>query len=240
MLFSLVFRFLSLATLVASLPASNNVQQLAELKAETDAFVANIPPERKDALERYLADVTGTAAGCEDVFLIFVRGTFEPAGTDNLGYVVGMPFLAAMKTGLGANRVGGTGVDYSNSVSGYLSGGDSAGGTTLAKMVSQKALSCPSTKIIVSGYSQGAQVTHNGLKYVSGSVKSHIAGVVVFGDPDKGYPIFGISNSNIFTNCEPSDPICRGIPLPLGSHLTYGTDSTKLNEIVAWIKQRTG
>jgi hypothetical protein len=133
MLFSSVVGFLSFATIVASLPTLNSLTQVAELKAQTDAFIANIPPERIDALERYLADVTGTAAaGCEDVFLIFVRGTFEPAGTDNLGYVVGMPFLAALKSGLGDGRVGGTGVDYSNSVTGYLSGGDTAGGIRYA------------------------------------------------------------------------------------------------------------
>jgi hypothetical protein len=84
----------------------------------------------------------------------------------------------------------------------------------------------------------------------------------VFGDPDKGYPIPGIPNGSIFTNCESTDPICRGIPLPLGSHLTYGKfsilsacdllykleltneilgmDSAKLTEIVTWVKQKTG
>jgi cutinase len=130
MVFSSVFKLLGFAALAVSLPTSQDVAQMAELKAETDSFIASYPPERAQALERYLADVTGESAAlaCEDVYLIFVRGTFEPAGTDNLGYVVGMPFLAALKEGLGDGRVGGTGVDYSNSVTGYLSGGDSAGG----------------------------------------------------------------------------------------------------------------
>jgi hypothetical protein len=153
MVFSLVYNLLSLAALALALPTYESLAQVAELKVQTDNFIANYPPERAVALQRDLASVTGAAAGgCPDVYLIFVRGTFEPAGTDNLGYVVGMPFAAALKAALGANRFGAIGVDYSNSVTGYLSGGDSAGGTTLAKMVTDKAAECPRTKLIVSGY----------------------------------------------------------------------------------------
>jgi hypothetical protein len=56
------------------------------------------------------------------------------------------------------------------------------------------------------------------------NVSSNTDPQVVFGDPYKGQPIQGISPSKIFTNCDKDDPICKGTPIPLGSHLTYGSN----------------
>jgi len=154
--------------------------------------------------------------------------------------VVGIPFLNAMKRTIKKFSLGGIGLDYNNSVAGYLSGGDGPGSTKMASMISAKASQCPSTKLVVGGYSQGAQVTHNALNSLADSVKSHIAAVVVFGDPNKGKPIKGIPSGKIFTNCNDSDPICKGLPIPLGTHLTYGTDTLKLQEVVDFVAQKIG
>jgi cutinase len=69
-----------------------------------------------------------------------------------MGVIVGLPFLNMLKSTLGADNVDYEGVDYNNGVAGYLSGGDSAGSTKMAQMIRDKASSCPSTKIVVSGY----------------------------------------------------------------------------------------
>jgi len=61
-------------------------------------------------------------------------------------------------------------------------------------------------------------------------------GQVVFGDPNKGQRIPGVSNDKIYTNCAASDPICMGLPIPLGSHLTYGSDTEEINKIVQFVK----
>lgn len=53
----------------------------------------------------------------------------------------------------------------------------------------------------------------------------------------KGRPIPGISNDKIYTDCAASDPICMGIPLPMGSHLTYGTDIAEIDKIVKFVKK---
>jgi cutinase len=58
-------------------------------------------------------------------------------------------------------------VNYSASVIGFLSGGDAAGATTLFNLIGQTATRCPSTKIVVSGYSQGAQLVHTATQRLS-------------------------------------------------------------------------
>ena len=62
------------------------------------------------------------------------------------------------------------------------------------------------------------------------------AGQVVFGDPMKGMPIPGVEKEKIYTNCADTDPICAYLPIPLGAHLTYGSDSAGIRKTVEWTK----
>jgi len=203
-----------------------------------ESFLRSLPSGTLHEVSRTLETPSAPQA-CEDVFLIFARGTFEPASDKNLGIMVGNFLSSALKAALGS-RFDSIGVDYNNSVAGYLSGGDSAGGVTMAGMITAKANACPNTKIIASGYSQGAQVTHNALGQVRGTAKTHVAAVVVFGDPNKGKSIPGIRSDQIYTNCASDDPICMGIPLPLGSHLTYGSNTAELQKIVTFVQSKVG
>lgn len=57
---------------------------------------------------------------------------------------------------------------------------------------------------------------------------------VVLGDPYRGQAITGIDSSNIKTFCNVDDLICDGLPLPLPSHLTYGSNA---DEAAAFVKQ---
>jgi Cutinase len=61
------------------------------------------------------------------------------------------------------------------------------------------------------------------------------AGQVVFGDPMKGDAITGIEKEKIYTNCAVDDPICSRLPIPLGSHLTYGSDKAGIAKTVEWL-----
>jgi hypothetical protein len=97
------------------------------------------------------AEAEAAAQACEDVWLVFARGTFEPGMTNNLGAVVGYPFNKLLSDALG-KRYGATGVDYNNDVAGYLSGGDAKGSAKMAQMIGSKLSSCPNTKIVASGY----------------------------------------------------------------------------------------
>jgi Cutinase len=101
--------------------------------------------------------------------------------------------------------------------------------------------------------SQGAQLAHNALGLASDAAKKSVAAVVsknllsmtietnndlqvVFGDPNKGKAIPGITSDRIYTNCASDDPICKGVPLPIGSHLTYGSNTEEMNKIVTFVK----
>ena len=162
---------------------------------------------------------------------IFARGTTE---TGNMGTVVGPPVAKDLIQLLGATKVSVQGVDYPASAAGNADLGG-AGGPTMAKLASQVSSSCPNSKIVLSGYSQGAMVVHSALKTFSGS---KVAAVVVFGDPLNGEAFTGVDSSKVQNNCGSSDFICdRGTTNGSGSHLSYGGDAEKSAQFIV---QATG
>jgi len=99
---------------------------------------------------------TAKRATCSPYTLIFARGTFE-AGT--LGDTVG----PALEFGLDAAAFGKwdiEGVSYDASEAGDDCLG-LPGGAAATSLLESYVSSCPDTKIILSGYSQGAMVVHN-------------------------------------------------------------------------------
>ena len=95
-------------------------------------------------------------AACAPYTLIFARGTTE-IGT--LGETVG----PALSLGLNLAAPGKwsiQGVNYQATVDGDNCLG-LPGGSIAAQQLEQVASSCPSTKIVMSGYSEGAMVAHN-------------------------------------------------------------------------------
>lgn len=81
--------------------------------------------------------------------------------------------------------------------------------------------SCPASKVVLSGYSQGAQLTHNACKQLPASVSSRVS-VTLFGDPDFGDPLVGVPAGRANVICHPDDNICQHGYFVLPSHLTYG------------------
>ncbi|KAK7997413.1 hypothetical protein PG990_009886 [Apiospora arundinis] len=158
---------------------------------------------------------------CGDIVVIFARGTTEPG---NVGVLVGPPLFGALRKQLGA--VGKTlavqGVDhYDASVTGYLQGGSSSGSQQMANLVSQAMKQCPSSKIVMSGYSQGGQLVHNAAKLLPASTVAALSSVVIFGDPYSRYPVQGASPAKVLIICHPGDDICVDGDLILLPHLTY-------------------
>jgi predicted esterase len=49
------------------------------------------------------------------------------------------------------------------------------GGVAMMNLIERTAQACPNTKIIVSGYSQGAMVAHNGVAFASAAAKRQVA-----------------------------------------------------------------
>lgn len=100
-------------------------------------------------------------------------------------------------------------------------GADPVGVTNAKKDYELAASKCPNTIIIGGGYSQGAAVTHLAIEGLSESVKSRIAGIVLYGDTRytaeggkiKGFPAEKVHNfCNGFgelSAVKPIDTICE-------------------------------
>ncbi|KAF6760329.1 cutinase [Ephemerocybe angulata] len=160
-----------------------------------------------------LVEVGARAYYCPDVQVYFARGTTE---VPTLGTVIGPGFSAALSLQLVGKSVEFTGISYPALVSGYLAGGDTGGAKTMANSATSTANNCPNTKIVLSGYSQGAQVTHLAARQL-------VVAVVTFGDPYESTALPGVLQSRRKTCCNFGDLICAGLPTILAPHLTYGT-----------------
>ncbi|PQE12619.1 hypothetical protein CJF30_00002482 [Rutstroemia sp. NJR-2017a BBW] len=162
------------------------------------------------------------ASACTAMTVIFARGTTEP-GT--LGTLTGPPFIAALSSAVGADQMSVQGVPYPADIPGFLAGGDKAGSAMMASMITQTLSSCPDTKVVMSGYSQGGQLVHNAAKMLPAATMAKVNSVVIFGDPDNGAPVTGASAANTKVICHAGDNICAHGDLILTPHLTYSTDA---------------
>jgi cutinase len=96
------------------------------------------------------------------------------------------------------------------------------GGSTMASLVKQALSQCPNTKVVVSGYSQGAEVVHNAMS-TQGLKSGQVAAAVLFGDPDMSSSVANIPKGNVMENCAFGDVICEmGVLIVTAAHLTYG------------------
>ncbi|KAF2399999.1 cutinase-domain-containing protein [Trichodelitschia bisporula] len=157
---------------------------------------------------------------CKPNILFFARGTTE-MGT--MGSTVG----PALQSGLNAKAPGQwniQGVPYSADIAGDNCVG-LPGGMIAKEMINQAAEKCKTSKIFMSGYSEGAMVSHNGVAYASEEAKQKVAAVVVFGDPFNGAPIKGYSGP-IKTYCAAGDQVCTGNFIIGAAHLAYVGTST--------------
>ncbi|KXJ92649.1 cutinase-domain-containing protein [Microdochium bolleyi] len=172
-------------------------------------------------------ELVNSNGACKSTIVIFARGTTEPG---NVGVVVGPSLFSSL-----GGKVGGDllvqGVDYTADWNGALSGGDQAGSQKMADLVTQAATQCPSSSIVISGYSQGAQLVHNAAGLLSSSVASKVSAAVVFGDPNNGRAIRGVSK--VLSICYTDDNICsRGGGSGTGGHTAYGKDAAKAADFI--------
>ncbi|KAJ5063786.1 cutinase-domain-containing protein [Bipolaris maydis] len=158
---------------------------------------------------------------CTDMTVVFARGTGEMG---NVGTVSGPPMFKAIRSKLGADRVTVQGVDYPASAAGNVNlGGD--GGEKMAALVKQVKSLCPNTKVIVSGYSQGAMVVHNAFN--KGLSAEDVSGAVLFGDPLKRTAVGKLPTDKVKQFCGTADQICGGggDGGATGSHISYGSSA---------------
>ncbi|KAK2808598.1 hypothetical protein FQN50_004630 [Emmonsiellopsis sp. PD_5] len=174
----------------------------------------------------------GSEGGCKPNTLLYARGTGEFGG-------MGMSVGPKLKSGLSRTQwdVKGLSDGYEADMLGNNCIGLN-GGIAMMDLIEQTVQECPDTKIVVSGYSQGAMVAHNGVAFAKPEAKKQVVGVVVFGDPFNGAPIRDFDSSKIKTFCHDGDGVCSGQFKITLDHLTYSMLDTR--EAIRWIEQTAG
>jgi cutinase len=183
---------------------------------------------------------TAAAEPCPDVQVIFARGTFEPAGVG----VTGQAFVDALTGKLAGKSVDVYPVNYPASLD-FATAAD--GVIDASNKIRDVAASCPNTKMVLGGYSQGAAVVAYttedavppGFNLPAGitgpmapEVANHVAAVALFGKPSSGFlqmiytgapPItVGRLYSEKTTDlCIPEDNVCSPTGSDNGAHTLY-------------------
>jgi cutinase len=177
---------------------------------------------------------------CPDVEVVFARGTWEPPGPG----AVGQAFIDALTARLPGKSIDVYPVDYPASLDfARAADGVADAGTKVLSVTA----SCPNTKIVVGGYSQGAAIaayitTDNvppGTALPPGitgplppSTANHIAAVVLFGKPSTGFLDLVDRNAPPITIghlyadktidlCAPNDPVCGTSGFNRAAHSAY-------------------
>jgi len=190
-----------------------------------------------------------SAQPCSDVDVVFARGTGEPPGVGG----VGQAFVDALRSQVGPRTLTVSPVNYA--ASDNFTGGIQFVRTVVdgisdaGNHIQSTAASCPNTRIVLGGYSQGAvvagfvtsdtvpaQVPAEYSSYVPAplapEVANHVAAVVLFGKPSDQFmrengvppvvvgPLFAPKTLEL---CAAGDDICDGVPngRPGFAHISY-------------------
>lgn len=96
-------------------------------------------------------ETEGIKPRCDDVYVIFARGTGEPPV---LGALVGPPLKEDLSRRLAARRktLSFLGVDYTAETDGILHGGYQEDGQIMTAMVKSVLTLCPTSDVVMSGY----------------------------------------------------------------------------------------
>ncbi len=173
------------------------------------------------------------AAPCPDVEVVFARATTEPPGIGS----VGQAFVDSLRPQVRGRNISVYAVNYP-ATDDYAQSA-SAGAVDASSHVQSTASNCPTTRMVLGGYSQGALVI--GLitaipvslagftpAPMPPEVADHVAAVAVLGNPADRYvgiPLSGVSmlyGPKAIDLCAPGDPICT----PSGNMSAPGPDET--------------
>lgn len=150
----------------------------------------------------------------------------------NVGTLTGPPFFAALasylnttSSSVSTSNLAIQGIPYPADIPAFLLGGSLIGTLVLSSLINSTLSRCPSTKMVVSGYSQGAQLVHNSLSALPVNITSKISSVVLFGDPKNGTAIQGVASEKVMTFCHAGDDICKGGDEVKVAHLNYSQNA---------------
>jgi cutinase len=169
---------------------------------------------------------SASAAPCPDIEVVFARGTFEPPGVGGTGQA----FVDALRAKVGGKSLDVYPVNYPASLD-FSTAAD--GFIDATNKIRDVAATCPNTKMVLGGYSQGAAVmayatedaVPSGYAMPAGigpmppEVANHVAAVALFGKPSSGFlqMIYTgappITVGQLYTDkttdlCIPEDSVC--------------------------------
>lgn len=185
----------------------------------------------------------GAAPPCPDVEVVFARGTFEAPG---VGFV-GQAFVDALRDKLGDKTMDVYAVNYPASLD-FQRAAD--GIVDASRKVEQTAATCPDTKTVIGGFSQGAAVAAyltadtvpanfvlpDGITGpMPDDVAKHVTAVTLFGKPSNGFintvqsTAPPINIGHLYTDktvdlCIETDPVCSPTGGDGASHNLYATN----------------
>jgi cutinase len=187
---------------------------------------------------------SATADPCPDIEVVFARGTNDAPGLGRPGQA----FADALRAQIGGRTLTTYAVNYPASYD-FLAAADGAADAT--NHISQMAVTCPSTRIVLGGYSQGAAVVDmlagvpplgnkigeiGSAPPLPGSLLPNIAAVAVFGNPATKFsnPITSsVFGGKAIDLCKDGDPICsRGRnPFAHSDYVTAGLTDQAANYV---------
>lgn len=236
----------------------------------------------------YTPPRTTNLSGCPEVALVGFRGSGEPFDDGLLG--LGSPIRAlydSLAGRLGSANIGASAASYpavpwligtdrldlwlasipvffKNIFRGRYADSVSTGVNDGLSDITHLTVRCPATKIVVSGYSQGAETARRVLAGLNSKAGSRITAVALFGDASYlageggvydywGSPGMGVSRhrfastminmqlryaGKVITDCHYGDLVCRGVNgSSLTPHMTYGS-AGDISAVTAFLMNR--
>src|SRR6516165_4122564 len=195
------------------------------------------------ALSAPIATPAASADPCSDVAVVFARGTHQDPGVGD----VGQAFVDSLTSQAGGRSVAVYAVNYPTNDDYHNSA--TAGSDDASAHIQDTVASCPNTKIVLGGYSQGSTVIDLATSAMPAPVANHVAAVALFGEPSSGFssrlwggqplpvisPLYAGKSISL---CTPDDPICS----PGGNiiaHVTY-IQSGMTNQAATFAANRLG
>ena len=142
--------------------------------------------------------IAKASAACPDAEVDFARGREEAPGVG----AVGQAFINSLQRKVPHMTIGSYGVNYPANIS------VDSGANDMSAHVQQMAASCPNTKLVLGGYSLGAEVADLATwSRVPPGANQHVAAVALFGNGTRR-PAPAFAGKTI-DQCAAGDPICN-------------------------------
>jgi cutinase len=171
---------------------------------------------------------TASADDCPDIEVVFARGTNDAPGLGN----VGGAFIDALRSKVGGRSVGVYAVNYPANYD-FLAAAD--GANDASAHIQYMVNTCPNTRLVLGGYSQGAAV----IDVISAvplpvlgfnnplppNTPDHVAAIAAFGNPSAklGLPltVSPVWGGRAIDLCNGDDPICQTNGENVAAHRAY-------------------